>query len=92
MSTEKPVSLKRRKKLKLPRNKRCVVHNINVHSYGDILPFSDISWTKVLKSKVFRLNSEDPKTRLPDICEQVPEIYNETCHGYHKSCYATLRT
>ena len=91
MSAEKPVSLKRRKKLKLPtRNKRCVVHNVNVHSYGDILPFSDISWTKVLKSKVFRLNSEDPKTRLQDICEQVPEIYNETCHGYHKSCYATF--
>ena len=91
MSAEKPVSLRRRKKLRQSRNKRCcVIHDINLHNYGEVHAFSDITWTQILECKVFRLNSEVSKTKLTDFCEQVPETLNVgTCHGYHRSCYAT---
>ena len=47
-----------------------MIHDINLHNYGEVHAFSDITWTQILECKVFHLSSEDSKTKFSDICEQ----------------------
>ena len=92
MSSEKPVRLKQRRKTKLvtKSERRCVIHNNNLKRLKEILAFSEITWKNVKDCKDFYLKNESTKENIVEICEQMPDIFYETCHGYHLSCYTTF--
>lgn len=92
MDSEKAVLLKRQRKKKLvtKTHRICVVHNNNLKKEKTICAFSDITWNKLTDCKAFHLKSENTLANIAKICENLPDILDETFHGYHKSCYATF--
>ncbi|KAK3794870.1 hypothetical protein RRG08_001021 [Elysia crispata] len=62
----------------------------NLSNYGDVKPFTEIGWKKICDIKCIRLQSDNPKIKLSNICEQIPEAPNDFCHGYHRPCYQTF--
>ena len=92
MASEKPVNLKKHKKRRLSDSsgRVCIIHNSNLSNYGDVKPFTEIGWKKICDIKCIRLQSDNPKIKLSNICEQIPEAPNDFCHGYHRPCYQTF--
>ena len=92
MASEKPVNLKKHKKRRPSDSsgRVCIIHNSNLSNYGDVKPFTEIGWKKICDIKCIRLQSDNPKIKLSNICEQIPEAPNDFCHGYHRPCYQTF--
>ena len=91
MTSETPVSLKREKKNDLKSDERqCIIHYENVSRKETVREFTDISWKKVLDTKIKRLNSNDPTVRQGSLCEDIPQVLDQTLHGYHRQCYKRL--
>ena len=69
MAEEKPVPLKKHKRLRHSSGgRKCIIHNNNLHDYGDVKPVTDYGWEKVCEMKRLRMASDDPKNKLTDIC------------------------
>ena len=83
--------LKKHKRLRhSSKVRKCIIHNNNLHDYGDVKPFTDYEWEKVCEMKRLRMASDDPKNKLNDICEKIPDSLEKTNHGYHRPCYQTF--
>ena len=89
MASETPVSLKKKRRtLKINDNRYCVIHFSQFkRRFEDIRCFTERSWESVKKAKDSRQQCEDIKIRLDDICDGVPNVLDDSKHGFHRTCF-----
>lgn len=62
----------------------CLIHTDEVH--GEVLKFKDNTWGKVKEAATTRLKTWK-QSNYSDMCESLPDTFDENRHGYHLICY-----
>lgn len=70
----------------------CVIHSSNSNTTSDtvVRPLTESSQSRIKEVVRLRQACDDPKSRLDDICNQIPIDLNDRHHGFHRNCYQTF--
>ena len=88
MADERPLSIKRKFSTVLGDGKlSCIVHFVANNKDKDIVPLSDSQWETLRRAADTRQLQTNPDTRLDEICNSLPEVFNSDIHGQHRWCF-----